>query len=172
MSERQVALRRATRSRLEALYHEHLRAVFGYARSRLAEADAEDITAEVFRSAAERLRDDPNVELTRSWFLTATRNRIIDRWRHQMRWEGRLEVLRRDVEQPRIGPVSDTEDRVVDSLERLPAEHRAVLILRYVDGYSSREIAEAIGRSAPAVDSLLARARRGLIATFEQEVAS
>ncbi len=58
------------------------------------------------------------------------------------------------------------------TLERLPAEHRAVLVLRYVDGCSSREIAEALGRSAPAVDSLLARARRGLLAAFEEEVAS
>ena len=64
-----------------------------------------------------------------------------------------------------------SDDRLLDSLERIPAEHRAVLVLRYVDGCSSREIAEAMGRSPQAVDSLLARARRGLIATFE-EVAS
>jgi RNA polymerase sigma-70 factor (ECF subfamily) len=172
MANRQGALHAATRSRLETLYTEHVTSVFGYARSRLSEADAEDVTADVFRSAAERLGVEPDLHLTLPWLLTATRNRIIDRWRHQLRWDGRLEVLRRDVEIGPSGGRTDAEDRVLETLERLPADHRAVLVLRYIDGCSSREIAEAIGRSSRAVDSLLARARAGLISSYEEEVAS
>jgi RNA polymerase sigma-70 factor (ECF subfamily) len=162
-------LRSDAHARLAALYDELLPVVYGYVRSRLPEADAEDITAEVFRSAAEQLHNDPSANLTRSWFLTAARNRVIDRWRHQMRWEGRIEALRRDIDGNAMARATgDAEDRVLDALDRLSPDHRAVLILRYVDGLRTRAIAEALGRSPRATDSLLARARRELAATFEE----
>jgi RNA polymerase sigma-70 factor (ECF subfamily) len=155
-------------ARLKALYDELLPVVFGYARSRLSEADAEDVTAEVFRAALEQLCADPDAELTRSWFLVAVRNRIIDRWRRQLRWDGRLEVLRRDVDEGAFSNRgSDAEDQVLEALDRLTPDHRAVLVLRYIDGLRSREIAAVLGRSTRAVESLLARARRELAAAFE-----
>jgi RNA polymerase sigma-70 factor (ECF subfamily) len=161
------SLQSAAAARLQGIYDELLPVVYGYARSRLPEADAEDITAEVFRAAAERLRHDPDAELLRAWFLTATRNRIIDMWRHRMRWDGRIEVLRRDVE-PHVSSGSDDTDLVLDALDRLASDHRAVLILRYVEGLHSREIGEAMGRNPRAVDSLIARARRALVEAYEE----
>jgi RNA polymerase sigma-70 factor (ECF subfamily) len=158
-------------ARLRELYEELLPVVYGYARSRVSEADAEDVTAEVFRAAAERLRDDPHALLSRGWLLTAARNRIIDMWRHRMRWDGRIEVLRRDVELRSGRIVNDDTDRVLDALDRIAPEHRAVLILRYVEGLRSREIAAALGRNSRAIDSLLARARRALATAYEEAVA-
>jgi RNA polymerase sigma-70 factor (ECF subfamily) len=164
----QGSLRSDAHARLAAMYDELLPVVYGYARSRLAEADAEDVTAEVFRRAAEQLHGDPGAVLSRSWFLTTARNRVIDRWRHEMRWEGRLEVLRRDVDGHALSRAAgDAEDRVLDALDRLSPDHRAVLVLRYVDGLRTREIAAALGRGARATDSLLARARRELAVAFE-----
>jgi RNA polymerase sigma-70 factor (ECF subfamily) len=154
--------------RLEAVYSEMLPAVFGFARSRVSEADAEDVTAEVFRAALQRLRADPSIKLTRSWFLTVARNLIIDGWRRRMRWDGRLELLRRDVEVEPFRSSDTNADRLLDALDRLSADHRAVLILRYVDGCSSKEISEAIGRSPRAVDSLIARAREAFTTSFEE----
>lgn len=153
---------------LAALYDEFLPVVYGYARSRLSEADAEDVTAEVYRAAAERLRADPETNLTRNWLLTVARNRIIDLWRHRMRWEQRIEVLRRDVDASEGAFVNGDTDRVLDALDRLQPDHRAVLVLRYVDGLRSREIATELGRNARAVDSLLARARRALLVAYEE----
>jgi RNA polymerase sigma-70 factor (ECF subfamily) len=156
---------------LERIYNEFLPDVYGFARSRLPEADAEDVTAEVFRAAAERLRADPHTELGRAWLLTAARNRIIDLWRHRARWEGRLEILRRDVEPSGAHEMSDDSEWALEALDRLAPEYRAVLILRYVEGLRSREIAEALGRNARAVDSLIARARRALAIAYDELVA-
>jgi RNA polymerase sigma-70 factor (ECF subfamily) len=158
-------------ARFEALYERELPTVYGYARARLAEADAEDVTAEVFRAALQRLRANPDVELTRSWFLTVARNLIIDRWRRNARWEERAAVIAADVATPPDAWPSPSADRVLDALDRVAADHRAVLLLRYVDGCSSREIGKLLGRSSRAVDSLIARARDALIHAFDEAVA-
>jgi RNA polymerase sigma factor (sigma-70 family) len=76
--------------------------------------------------------------------------------------------LRRDVEVHGAAPANDDTDHVLEALDRLTPEHRAVLMLRYVDGMSSREIAAATGRNTRATDSLLARARRALGAAYRE----
>ena len=48
------------------------------------------------------------------------------------------------------------------ALNSLPAEYRMALVLRYFEGLSGAEMAEAMGRSAKAVERLLARARESI----------
>jgi RNA polymerase sigma-70 factor (ECF subfamily) len=45
------------------------------------------------------------------------------------------------------------------ALQSLPALQQAVLIFRFMDGLSVREVADQIGRSVPATESILRRAR-------------
>jgi RNA polymerase sigma-70 factor (ECF subfamily) len=65
-------------------------------------------------------------------------------------------------------PSSPSDDPVLASVLfrdcwlRLPDHYRAVLTQRYFDGLSSHEIADMLGCSYLAVDSLAARARRAL----------
>jgi RNA polymerase sigma-70 factor (ECF subfamily) len=49
-----------------------------------------------------------------------------------------------------------------EGLEKLPAEHREVLVLREMEGLSYREIAEVTGTAIGTVMSRLSRARRRL----------
>ena len=55
------------------------------------------------------------------------------------------------------------------ALDSLPLRQRAVLCLRYLDDWSTAEIAEALELSIPAVESLLARARRSLSAQIGED---
>jgi len=147
---------------LAGLYAELLPVVFGFCRARLPHHDAEDVTAEVFGAAAEALRHDPDAALTRSWFLTVARNRIVDRWRRSERWRPRLALVAADLrtfEDDR----ADERGEVFDALDRLAPAHRAVLVLYHVEGRRVREIAEILQRSPRAVESLLVRARRALL---------
>jgi RNA polymerase sigma-70 factor (ECF subfamily) len=48
------------------------------------------------------------------------------------------------------------------ALDALPADYRMAVVLRYYEGLSGAEMAEAMGRSAKAVERLLARAKSAL----------
>lgn len=57
---------------------------------------------------------------------------------------------------------NDREARLLAALERLPAEQREALRLRYVDDLPSKEIAARLGKSDGAVRVMLTRALRAL----------
>jgi RNA polymerase sigma-70 factor (ECF subfamily) len=147
-------------ARLESLYDELLPTVFGYCRARLPLHDAEDVTAEVFRTAVEHLRRNPTTDLSKGWFLTTARNRIIDRWRHEERWNRRLIVLAGGVDDTELP--TDHHAEILHLLDALPQAQRAAVVMHYLEGRPVKEIAVTLERSPEAVDSLLARARRAL----------
>jgi RNA polymerase sigma factor (sigma-70 family) len=84
-----------------------------------------------------------------------------------MRWNAHLEVFRRQTKEPNRTELGD--DRVLDALDALAPDHRTVLILRYLEGRSSREIAMTLGRSERAIDSLTARARAAFALLYRPE---
>ena len=49
------------------------------------------------------------------------------------------------------------------ALNSLPADYRMAVVLRYFEGLSGAEMAEAMGRSVKAVERLLARAKSNLV---------
>jgi RNA polymerase sigma-70 factor (ECF subfamily) len=56
----------------------------------------------------------------------------------------------------------DQRAEVLAALGQLPALHRQVLVLKYLDGCSVAEIATTISKTEVQVQSLLQRARDGL----------
>jgi RNA polymerase sigma-70 factor (ECF subfamily) len=61
---------------------------------------------------------------------------------------------------------AETRDAVETAMAQLPADQRLALLFRYLDGLSVREVAEAIGRSEKATESLLARGRESFRRAF------
>ena len=70
----------------------------------------------------------------------------------------------------------ESREKMMGALEKLPAEYRAVFILRDMEGLSNAETGESLGISVAAVKSRLHRARlalRGMLSDyFEKEEAS
>ena len=61
--------------------------------------------------------------------------------------------------------VPDNVDKLTalkQALEMLPERQRSALVLNHYHGFSNREIAEIMDISVDALESILARARRGL----------
>jgi RNA polymerase sigma-70 factor (ECF subfamily) len=57
---------------------------------------------------------------------------------------------------------SSAGDRARTLLSQLPLDQRAAVTLRHAEGYSVKEIAELLGRSVEATESLIARGVRTL----------
>ena len=142
---------------------------FVYARAGGDAPLAEDITAQAFLEAVRARRSFAGRADPITWICSIARNRLIDHYRSQARDNARhLRLVVNDLgssEQASWDRLDD-RDAVLSALAPLPPLERTALILRYLDGYSVRETARLIGRSEPATESLLTRARDRVRAAF------
>lgn len=134
---------------------------FVFARCGADEALAQDLTQETMvevvrgRDAFDG-RSDP---LT--WACGIARHKVADHFRRKHRDERRrLRLVDNTETVTQSGEdVTVTHEAVVETLRALPEAQRIVLALHYLDSLSVHEIADRLGRSESAVESLLARGR-------------
>ena len=137
------------------LVERHIDRAFGLALRVLKNsADAEDVTQEAFVKAWQKRHDWQEGRAKFStWLYRVIVNACIDQLR------GPKGENLEDVAEPR----DESEDAVSDkALSRLPAPQRAAITLSYHEGLSNKEIAEVMGTSLFAVESLLKRGRQRL----------
>lgn len=122
---------------------------------------SEELTQQAFvRAIRARNTYDGRAPVT-AWICAIARNTLADHYRRSAREERSwLRVVVREVEEDAAVRQADRE-AVLTVLRALPALQRAVLVLRYMDGLSVRDVAVAIGKSESATESLLSRAREG-----------
>ncbi|MFC9424854.1 RNA polymerase sigma factor [Streptomyces sp. NPDC056987] len=118
-------------------------------------AAAEELTAEVFRTAWERMTDGQ--EVSAGWLFVTARNLLNNHYRSMERL---TELHRRIGHELDRTPASGPDEAVLDALDRLPSHHREVLLLSYWDGLSAAEAGVVLGCAAPAVWVRLHRARK------------
>src|SRR6266704_2948387 len=146
---------------LADLYHRAMPQVYGYLLPRCGSAVlAEDLTAETFMAAVAAAKRDRPPELTVAWLVGVARHKLVDHWRRLARERRGLAAVERDREDS-----DDPWEEVLDlqaahaALVRLSMPQRLALTLRYLDGLSVPEVAQHIGRSVHATETLLVRAR-------------
>jgi RNA polymerase sigma-70 factor (ECF subfamily) len=158
-------------SRLVAIYDRALPQVYGYLLPRCGSAVvAEDVTAETFMAAVDALEKGAASTPTVAWLIGVARHKLVDHWRRAGRQQRHLAVAA-----VASGEVDDPWPAVIDcdavhaALVQLSAPQRTALVLRYLDGLSVAEVAEHVGRSLHATETLLARARSALRAVYLEE---
>lgn len=123
-------------------------------------ADAEDLTAEVFLAALGPLRVSASVGEVRAYLLATARTVLARHWRARM---GR-EITTIDEEEiaivARDAPVSDAPRRAEAILAELPERDRKILSLRFLQAYSIKEAASALGVTVANAKVLQHRALR------------
>lgn len=162
------ACQRGEREAFRDLFEQHKNKVYSIAlRYSGSESAAMDIAQEVFLklfSCIGSFRGESGFE---SWLFRLVVNSCLDQKRRTRRLmplsEGLLDVLR----WPGSNAIdeilrSETSSRVQSAVGALPPEQRMVIVLRYTEGLSYEEIAEALGCSAGTVASRLNRAHRTL----------
>ena len=164
-----VLAAQADRAAFEVLYRRYLDRVYGYAFYQLGDHhDAEDATERTFTAALRGLAEFEDRGSTfRAWLFRIAHNTIANAQRSRRR--RRAERLPDGFERsaPNADPaglVLQAEDgrRVRRAVSELPDDRRQVVLLRFVDGLSSREIGQVMDRSEGAARVLLHRALRDL----------
>lgn len=159
------------RAAFGVLYRRYLDRVYGYAFYQLRDHhDAEDATERTFLAALHALPNFADEGGTfRAWLFRIAHNTIANARRSRFR--RRTEPLPEGLERaaPNADPaglVLEAEEsrRVLGAIAALPDDRRQVVLLRFVDGLSSREIGQVMDRSEGAARVLLHRALRDLAA--------
>ncbi len=153
---------RGSASDLEALFRNHWPRAFRAAYLVTHDsAAAEDIAQESFLAALRALDSFDRRRPFGPWLHRIVVNRAID-WTRARRIRSEVE-LSESFSAPEQSELP--RDDVLQALERLPPEHRAVIVLRYLLEFTPGEIAQALGLPRGTVNS---RLRRGLDALGEE----
>jgi RNA polymerase sigma-70 factor (ECF subfamily) len=152
--------------------------VFNLAARLLADAEeARDLSQEVFLQVFRTLGRFEGRSSLRTWIYRIVVNQCRNRqrwWRRRRRGHSLplqdltdAQEARLSAAQPEQGPQQELERRdrareVQAALSTLSFDHRAILMLREVEGLSCEEIAQALALPAGTVKSRLARAREAL----------
>ncbi len=135
------------------------------------EADAEDVAQESFVRLWNRLGDlEVGAAGVWPWLRRVVFNLCMDRRRSRREIvPDVLERLAGDDDQHRDLEGSELAQRVNIALRDLPDRQHDAIVLFHYEGYTVKEIAETMGSSADAVESLLGRARRSLKSALKDE---
>jgi RNA polymerase sigma-70 factor (ECF subfamily) len=157
------AARSGSQDAVEALFHRHWRRLYraAYLICRDAAA-AEDIAQESFLAALRALDRFDRRRPLGPWLDRIAANRAID-WQRARAVRG--EVLADEPVIVAVGPPEAPPDDLAAALRDLPADQRAVIVLRHVLGFTPREIGRVLGLPTGTVNS---RMRRGLDALAQR----
>ncbi|PYX97837.1 MAG: RNA polymerase subunit sigma-70 [Acidobacteria bacterium] len=147
--------------RFAELYESNFERVYAFVAYRVRDREeAQDLTAEIFHQALASIqRFEWQGKPFAAWLLGIAARVLADRWE---RLGKRLEVPGDEVEEAAIAAVVEQRAMLFQLVEALPADQRQVIIRRFVDQRSIREIAQELGRSEGAVKQLQFRALQTL----------
>lgn len=150
-------------ARFADLYELNFERVYAYIVKRVRDrAEAEDLTSEVFRHALSNLnRFDWRGVPFGAWLYRIAANLIADRWQRSGR-----EIADDSIESATVSSaeIEEVERRATlfRLVETLPEEQRRVLIMRFVEEKSIKEVAGEIRKTEGAVKQLQFRALSNL----------
>ena len=151
-------------SRFSELYEQNFHRVYAYVARRVRDrAETQDLTAHVFQQALANLgkfkwRGSPFA----AWLYRIAANAIADQAKRKMRESidppnpSSENFAATDLEEV------DRRARLFSAVDKLPEDQRRVIVMRFADEKSIREIADELGRSEGAVKQLQFRALENL----------
>ncbi|MGB8111817.1 MAG: RNA polymerase sigma factor [Pseudolabrys sp.] len=153
----------------QLLSRRHLPAMVGLARRILGNAgEAEDVAQEAFiRVWTYAPRWQPLAQF-RTWLTRVVVNLCLDRKR-RARWvdlDAAGEVVDPAPRADEKAESNEHEQMLTAAIDKLPARQRSAIMLTYVEGMSNAQVAEVLGTSVSAVETLLIRGKQNLRRTL------
>ena len=145
---------------IERALHEYESPLIGYANGFVHDLDrARDVVQDTFirlcRQDVEKVRDG-----LKSWLFTVCRNRALDVLRKESRMKPMEEPVRERTAQMSSGPdqVTDQSERMTELmqyLDRLSENQKTVILMKFHDGFSYKEIEKLTGLSSGNIGFLI-----------------
>ena len=156
--------------RFAELYEQNFQRVYAYIAGRVQDrSERQDLTAHVFQQALANIgkfkwRGAPFI----TWLYRIAANAIADQARKQSRQRTETELATNasvDVDLEQV----ERRARLFSAVEALPEDQRKVILLRFAEEKSIREIATALNRSEGAVKQLQFRGIENLRARLREQ---
>ncbi len=155
---------------LERLYKKHAGDVYRYALVVLRnQADAEDVTQTTFMNAHRAIERGEQPRNPQNWLITIAHNVCRQRFRQSQRRPAEVE-LNEELAEAVVEEDAISAEDIRRALGHLAFNQRAALVMRELEGRSYQEIAEILGLSVSAVETLIFRARRALREQLEEGI--
>jgi RNA polymerase sigma-70 factor (ECF subfamily) len=159
-----LARRPAVDRSFERIYRRHVGDVYRYALAVLRDPhDAEDVTQTTFMNAYRAFQNGERPQTPKNWLIAIAHNVCRQRFRQAQRrpqeaplFEDAAEMAVEETEQ------EYSADDIQRALGHLAFNQRAALVMRELEGRSYAEIAEIMGLTVGAVETLIFRGRRAL----------
>jgi RNA polymerase sigma-70 factor (ECF subfamily) len=162
------------RRAFDRLYRRYLERIYSYAFYQLGDHhEAEDVTERTFLAALAGIdRFSDQGATFRAWLFRIAHNMIANAHRARSRRPTAPMAAVEHHPAPGADPAgvvarADEGRAIREALARIPAERRQVIVLRFVDGLSARDIGAVLDRSEGAARVLLHRALRDLARELE-----
>jgi RNA polymerase sigma-70 factor (ECF subfamily) len=153
----------------DVLYQRYLPRVYNRLRALIPQEDVEDMTQEVFLAVVRSLDSFERDSAFSTWLYALVNHKVSDYYRRRRKHDGLKHAI--DSQEARVlsrDPWPSEEDRtlVKQVLVCLPERYQEVLLLRFAEGLSFKEVAQVLDLSLEATKSLYRRA----IAAAHQEL--
>ncbi len=132
--------------------------------------DAQDLTSEVFLKLWQCIKEGKEIRNLNAFIYMVARNSVIDFYRQKAKDResisidsgdaGDIKDDKKDLLQE--GIINSDMESVLKGLEHLKDEYKEVIILKFLDDLSIREIAQILNRSNGSIRVLLHRATKAL----------
>lgn len=162
-----------------SLYQAHVDEVYSfiYLRTGLNQTTAEDLTEEIFVEVYKALSGFRGMSSERTWIFSIARNLLNDYFRRQYRSQIEIACLDEETYENLPDESQDVQEMQLKALEKenvrtclsqLPKQYEIILILKYMDDKSVKEIAGILEKSPKAIESLLYRAKAAFVKKYTQ----
>ena len=150
------------------------------------ESDAEDVAQEVFIQVYRSIGTFKSEAKLSTWIYRITTTRALDLLRAR-KSKKRFGLLKRLWETEEESPVENISDfnhpgvslerkeeaaQLMTAIAQLPENQKVAFVLHKLEGLSYLEIAEVMGNTLPAVESLMHRARLNLRKILEKKISA
>ena len=144
--------------------------IYRFVSIRVPKPDVEDVAAEIIGKVWRGLPDIEKKNALKAWALKIASHHIADYYRTHnrisvMTLEEILKPLPQEADQSETWA---TFLSVGEALAKLSTQQVNVIQLRLIEGFSAGEVAEILGTTQQAVDSLLYRAKKGFRKIYQE----